>query len=182
MTRIQDHQMSRLLKLVSRGDIRVLKLKPAPSRTVQSCLAKHNKHLASNQYTHQGIKLIQNLKSMQTHSNGKMNKHLLQKLITCAMACQESAFASISNLHYATSVPALHSISKRASDECFRLARQILSKQHVNRDAIVSCAITCTQCASECRNYTEPVFRECIEACDACAAACYSELYKIIHL
>jgi len=182
MTKIRDHQMSTLLKFISRGDVRVLKLKPARSLSIRSHVLKHSKLQAFDQSTSQGIKLIQNLKSMQTHSNGKMNKDLLQKLITCAMAAQESAFASISHLHYAASIPAIHSISKNTSDECFRLARQILSKQNINRDTLVSCAVTCTQCASECRKYTDAVFRECIAACDACAGACYSELYKFIHL
>lgn len=182
MTKIRDHQMSTLLKFISRGDIRVLKLKPAGSLSIRPDVLKHSKLQALGQSTNQGIKLIQNLKSMQIHSNGKTNKHLLKRLITCAMACQESAFASISNLHYAASIPPLHSMSKDTSDECFRLARQILSKQPINRDAIVSCAIACTQCASECRKYSEHVFWECMEACEACADACYNELYKIIHL
>lgn len=182
MTKIHDHQMSSLLKFISQGDIRVLKLKSPPESDIPSRLLKYSELHKSSWHTNKGFKLIRNLKSMQTQSNGKMNKHLLQKLITCAMACQESAFASISNLHYADSIPPLHSISKGASDECFQLARQILSRQNVNRDVFVSCAITCTKCASECRNYTDPVFQECIEACEACAAACYNELYKIIRL
>lgn len=181
MTKTQDHKMSSLLKFITKGDIRVLKLKPTRS-TDMSFNFRHDKTQAFDRYTSQGIKLIQNLKNMQIQNNGKTNKHLFQKLIACAMACQESAFASISNLHYAANVPALHNINKSASEECFRLARQLLFKQNLNRDAIVSCAITCTQCASECRKYSGHVFRECIEACETCAEACYNELYKIIRL
>lgn len=182
MTKMHNRHMSSLLKFISQGDIRVLKLKPARFLDIPSHQVKFKRTRNVSSHTNKGLKLVQNLRSMQAQSNGKMNKHLLQKLITCAMACQESAFASISNLHYASSVPALHSIGTRASDECFRLARQILAKQNVSRDTIVSCAITCTQCASECRKYTGPVFQECIAACDACATICYNELYKIIQL
>jgi hypothetical protein len=181
MTKMQDHRMSSLLKLITKGDIRVLKLKPT-SFTGRPSRFKDKKIQVTDRYTNQGIKLIQNLKSMQIHSNGKTNKHLLQKLITCAMACQELAYASISNLHYAAGIPPLHSISEATSEECFQLARQILFKQNLNRDTIVSCAITCAQCASECRKYSGHVFRECIQACETCTEACYSELYKIIHL
>jgi hypothetical protein len=113
---------------------------------------------------------------MATHSLSKTgtlstHKELQQKLINCALVCEECEAACL-NEENITLLARCIELDRDCADICLQAARLLQRESEIGDEYLQLCANMCRMCAEECRKHNHDHCRACADECDACAEAC----------
>lgn len=113
---------------------------------------------------------------MATHSSSKTGtlssqKELQQKLINCAIVCEECEAACL-NEDNITLLARCIELNRDCADLCIQAARLLQRQSEIETDYLLVCEKMCRMCAEECRKHNHDYCQACAVECEACAAAC----------
>jgi hypothetical protein len=103
------------------------------------------------------------------------HKELQQKLINCALACEECEAACL-NEDNITLLARCIELDRDCADICLQAARLLKRESEIGDDYLLVCEKMCRMCAEECRKHNHEHCRVCADECDACADACHAAL------
>jgi len=112
--------------------------------------------------------------TIQTLTNTKFaNKELLQKLIECALTCEECEAACL-NEENITLLARCIELDRDCADICLLASRLVHRDSEISDDYLAMCEKMCRMCAEECNKHNHEHCKACAEACLACAEACHA--------
>ena len=106
-----------------------------------------------------------------TTSNSSGLKELEQKLINCALTCEDCEQACL-NEEDITLLSRCIELDRDCSDICFQAARLLKRQSEIGDEYLSLVEKMCTLCAEECRKHDHEHCQHCAEVCEACAEAC----------
>src|SRR5688500_7885464 len=99
------------------------------------------------------------------------NKELLQKLIECALTCEECEAACL-NEENITLLARCIELDRDCADICLQASRLLQRDSEIVEEYLVVCETICRMCAEECNKHNHDHCKICAEVCLACADAC----------
>lgn len=100
-------------------------------------------------------------------------KELQQKLIHCALVCEECEAACL-NEDNITLLARCIELDRDCADICLQAARLVQREAEIADDYLTVCETMCRLCAEECRKHNMDHCKVCAEVCEACADACHN--------
>jgi hypothetical protein len=100
------------------------------------------------------------------------HKELQQKLIECALTCEDCEAACL-NEDNITLMARCIELDRDCADICLQAARLLQRQSEIADDYILMCEKMCRLCAEECRKHSHEHCKHCAEVCEACADACH---------
>jgi hypothetical protein len=107
------------------------------------------------------------------HNTKPANKELIQKLIDCALICEECEAACL-NEENITLLARCIELDRDCADICLQASRLIKRDSEIGDEYLMVCEKICRMCAEECNKHHHDHCRACAEACVACADACHA--------
>jgi hypothetical protein len=123
-------------------------------------------------------KFIMKLMDAQFQSAIWRHKDLLQRLIDCAMTCQECVFECSKGDHHETSCEVCE-MSRKVSGNCFILAKSLIDNTSFSAQLLLQCAETCKEYSRMLKRFPNLSAERCISACKLCAEACVALYRKV---
>lgn len=103
------------------------------------------------------------------------HKELQQKLINCAIACEECEAACL-NEGNITLLARCIELNRDCADICLQAARLLQRQSEIETDYLVVCEKMCRMCADECRKHNYDHCQACAEECENCADSCHAAM------
>ncbi len=112
--------------------------------------------------------------AMQTlsHNTKVTSKELVQKLIECALTCEECEAACL-NEENITLLARCIELDRDCADICLQASRLVQRDSEISEEYLMVCEKICRMCAEECNKHNHDHCRMCAEACVSCADACH---------
>ena len=104
-----------------------------------------------------------------SHNTKLANKELLQKLIECALTCEECEAACL-NEENITLLARCIELDRDCADICLQVQRD----SEISEEYLMVCEKICRMCAEECNKHNHDHCKMCADACIACADACHA--------
>ena len=98
---------------------------------------------------------------------------LIQKLLDCALACENCATACLHEEDVAAMVRCI-ALDRDCADICIEAARLLKRNSEIGHQYLVLCEEICRMCADECGIHQHEHCQQCTVACKACAEACHA--------
>lgn len=98
------------------------------------------------------------------------NKELIQKLIDCALTCEESEAACL-NEENITLLARCIEPDRDCADICLQASRLVQMDSEIVEEYLSVCEQICRMCAEECNKHNHEHCKICAEACLTCANA-----------
>jgi hypothetical protein len=97
---------------------------------------------------------------------------LIQKLLDCALACENCAAKSLHEEDVANMTRCI-ALNWDCADICIQAARLLKRNAEIGHQYLVLCEEICRMCGDECGKHDYGHCRQCAEACIVCAEACH---------
>jgi len=98
---------------------------------------------------------------------------LIQKLINCALACENCVAACLSEEDVTMMVPCIK-LNHDCADICLLAARLLQRDSDIALQYLLLCEEACRNCAAECGKHQHDHCQQCAEVCNTCAEACHA--------
>ncbi|PWK75330.1 uncharacterized protein DUF326 [Mucilaginibacter oryzae] len=101
------------------------------------------------------------------------HRALIQKLLNCALACENCATACLHEEDVKMMTGCI-SLDRDCADICTQAARLLQRDSVIGHQYLILCEEICHLCADECSKHDHDHCRICAEACRICAEACHA--------
>lgn len=101
------------------------------------------------------------------------HKELLQKLIECALTCEECEAACL-NEENITLLARCIELDRDCADICLHASRLVQRDSEIADEYLKVCENICRMCAEECNKHNLEYCKMCADTCLACANACHA--------
>ena len=98
---------------------------------------------------------------------------LIQKLLACALACENCATACLHEDDVAMMANCVM-LDRDCADICTLAARLLQRNSDIAHQYLVLCEEICRMCSAECGKHRHEHCNKCAEACRECAETCHA--------
>jgi hypothetical protein len=98
---------------------------------------------------------------------------LIQKLLDCALACENCAAACLHEENVKDMTRCI-SLDRDCADMCVQAAMLLQRNSEIGHQYLVLCEEICRLCSDECSQHKNDHCQRCAAACRDCAEACHA--------